>query len=204
MPSVAAVILVGGKARRLDGADKSQLLVGPKTCLEWTLDILTNQVDRIVLNVGQKDRYDHSKNHDVIFDWPSDKDVQGVAFGILGSLAWAREAGHSAIISTPVDTPLLPQTFAPVLMQESDGCRPSVFRTAEGLQGLHAIWPVSCLDKMKAAILNEDILKISSLHATLNSNEIQISTDEAFRFTNVNSEKDLRAAERYISIRQKP
>ena len=200
MQSVAAVILVGGKARRLDGADKSELMLGPKTYLEWTLDVLTNQVEKIVLSVGQKDRYNHSIHHDVIFDWPSEQDAQGVALAILGSLAWAREAGYSSIISTPVDTPLLPQNFASVLMQENDRCSPSVFKTAEGLQGLHAIWPVSCFDKMKEAIFIAGILKVSSLHARLKSNEIQISKDEAFRFTNVNSENDLRAAERYISI----
>lgn len=197
MPNVAAVILVGGKARRLNGLNKSDILIGSKTCLEWTLEALTNQVEKIVLNVGQTDRYNHGKNHDVIFDWPSEEAAQGTAFAILGSLSWAKQAGYDAVITTPVDTPLLPQTFVSTLMDTNDGNRSSVYKTAEVLQGLHGIWPISCFEEIKNAVLNDGIMKISLLHKILNSNEVQVSAEESFRFTNLNDENDVRVAEKY-------
>lgn len=198
MPSTAAVILVGGNALRINGVDKSALTLGSKTCLEWTLDVFTEGVDKIALSVGPKDLYNHSKNYDVIYDWPSENDERGAAFAVLGSLAWAKKTGYSSIITTPVDTPLLPHTFPQLIRSEYDEVRPSVCKTSEGLQSLHAIWPTSCLDKIQNTILNDRVLKISSLHATLKSAEILIPKDEDFTFTNVNNEDGLRAAKHYI------
>lgn len=201
MSSIAAVIFVGGKARRLNGMNKADLMIGRKTCLEWTLESLTHQVEDIVLNVGQNDRYGHAKNHDIIFDWQSEGDREGTAFAILGSLSWAKQAGYDGVITTPVDTPLLPPTFAPTLILANDGDRPSVYKTSEGLQGLqglHAIWPVSCFDEVKNAVLKNGVMKISSLHDSLNSKEILISAEDSFRFTNVNDENDVRIAEQYL------
>jgi len=198
MPSIAAVIFVGGKARRFNGRNKADIIIGRKSCLDWTLKILTHQVGNIVLNVGQNDRYGHGKNHEIIFDWPSEGDREGTAFAILGSLTWAKQAGYDAVITTPVDTPLLPTSFAPTLIHSNDGNRPSVYKTSEGLQGLHAIWPVSCFDDLKTAVLNDGVMKISSLHTHLKSNEIQIPPKESFRFTNLNDEKDLKIAEQYL------
>lgn len=199
MPGVVAVILVGGKARRFNGTDKSELMLGSKTCLEWTIDVLADHVDEIALSVDRSDRYDHAKNYTVVFDWPSEKNEEGVALAILGSLAWAKKAGYNSVISTPVDTPLLPQDYVSLLTREFDGRRPSVFKTPEGLQGLHAIWPVSCFDKIQAAVLHEGIFKISSLHAALKSNEILVPDTRSYRFTNVNNETGLRIAKQYIS-----
>ncbi len=198
MPRVAGVILIGGDAKRFKGADKSRLIIGSKTCLEWTLGVFENHIDKIALNVGQSDRYGHSKFYDIIFDWPSQNDQRGVALAILGSLAWAKEAGHDAIISTPVDTPLLPKNFVPILKKTYNQQQPSVYKTSEGLHGLHALWPVACFEPLKHAILSDKLLKISALHNHLQSQEIPVSTANAYKFHNVNSPEDLRRAEQYI------
>jgi len=194
MPSLAAVILVGGKANRLQGQNKCDLKIGPKSCLQWTLDLFKSHVDKIALSVGQEDRYNHAIDYEIIFDWPSGLDAQGVALAILGSLAWAKDAGYSAIITTPVDTPFLPENYAALLKRKNDGSKPTVCKTSEGLHGLHAIWPVSCFESIKRAVIDDGILKISKLHKRLHSTEVTFTDQTQTLFLNINDEEVLRNA----------
>ena len=79
MPNVAIVIFVGGKARRLEGQNKSGLMLGSKSFLERTLDVVKGYTEKIAMSVGPTDRYDHAQDHEVIYDWPSKKGERGVA-----------------------------------------------------------------------------------------------------------------------------
>ena len=194
MPRLAAVILVGGQARRLLGQNKCDLQIGPKSCLQWTLDVFEGQVDKIALSVGKTDRYHHAKNHEIIYDWPSPPERRGVALAVLGSLAWAKAAGYDAVITAPVDTPFLPKTYTTKLIETYAGLTPVVCKTAKVLHGLHAMWPVSCFDRMKQAVLEEDILKISKLHAILKSTELSFADETVASFMNINDEDVLQKA----------
>ncbi len=198
VPRVAAVILVGGKARRLNGVNKCDLVVGERTCLEWTLDIFKGQVAEIALSVGLQDRFGHGENHEIIYDWPYNPQGGGLAFAILGILSWATDSGYDAIITTPVDTPFLSKTYTTDLKQIYDGRTPVVFDTPRGLQGLHAIWPVTCYKDIKETVLDRKTLKISKLHDALKSKKISLSKDQAGQFKNINNAHCLREARSYF------
>ncbi len=199
MPKIAAIILVGGEARRLQGQNKCDLKIGPKTCLEWTLELFEGQVEKTALSVGLQDRYNHAKSHQIIFDWQSQSNGRAVAFAILGSLVWANNAGFDAIITAPVDTPFLPKSYAATLIQHLNATVPTVCKTADGLQSLHAIWPVSCLGKLKTAILDKNSLKLSTLHDILNSRERLFKAEDKDRFLNINTEDKLKIAREFYS-----
>ena len=200
MPKIAAVILVGGKACRLNGQNKCDLMVGRKTCLEWTLELFREDIQNMALSVGQTDRFGHAKDYQIIFDWPHKHDDSGVAFAILGSLAWAMNNGYEAIITVPVDTPHLSKSYSKNLIQHYNEQQPVVFETPEGLQGLHAIWPVKCFEEVKKIIVGGDIRKISLLHNSLKSEIIHISGSRAEQFQNINTAESLETARKYIEI----
>lgn len=193
-PRTAAVILAGGQARRLNGQNKSGLMVGSKSCLERVFESVKEPVDAIALSVGKTDRYNHAQHHEIIFDWPSAADESGAIFAVLGSLDWAKKTGYDAVITTPVDTPFLPNDYVQRLMKKGPHLRPAVCKTPEGLQGLHALWPVSCFEPLKTAVLENSIYKLSKIHKVLGSKEVTISADEAWTFLNINNEAALQAA----------
>jgi len=194
MPKIAAVILAGGKARRLNGQNKCDVMIGHKSCLDWTLEHFQEHVCQTAMSVGRKDRYGHSKSHEIIFDWPTDAQNPSVAYAILGSLDWAKTKGLDGIITTPVDTPFLPKSFTADLIDRFDANAPIVCKTASGLQGLHALWPVQCFDPIKRFILKDSIYKISTLHRSLSSVELSLPNSGKHDFTNINTEEDLESA----------
>lgn len=196
MLKIAGIILVGGKASRLNGENKCDLRIGNKSCLEWTLDIFDGQVEKIALSVGNQDRYNHGSSHSVVFDWPCEIENPGVAYAILGSLNWAKEAGFDAIITTPVDTPLLPKTYAARLRSNFDNLAPTVCTTPKGLQGLHAIWPVACWAKLHNIVVERGILKISKIHKGFNSAEIDFPHQKMEAFININDDVSLDQAQK--------
>lgn len=194
MPKIAAIILAGGKASRLSGQNKCELMIGDKSCLTLALELFDGVVDQTVISVGNKDRHGHGKSHHIVFDWPYKAARPAVAFAILGSLDWAQKSGFDAILTAPVDTPFLPKTFAARLKQHFNPKIPAVCKTADGLQGLHAIWPVHCLNHLKTAIVSENRLKISALHDRLQSIQIKFENGAASQFYNINDQVDLENA----------
>lgn len=80
-PALGAVILTGGTAARLDGADKAGLEIGGRTLLEWALDALLD-VDDVVV-VGPQ----VITERPVTFRWedpPGGGPVAGIIAGLTG------------------------------------------------------------------------------------------------------------------------
>ena len=126
---IAAVILAGGEARRLGGADKALLHLGGRPLLAHVLDRLRPQIDVIALSAnGDPARF-------AAFDVPvlaDDEIGQGPLAGVLAGLDWAAAQGFDAILTTPVDTPFLPADLVAKLVRASDdAARPSVAISGE-------------------------------------------------------------------------
>ena len=50
---VAAVILAGGQGRRMGGADKGLVEYRGRPLIEWVLEVLTPQVDELVISANR-------------------------------------------------------------------------------------------------------------------------------------------------------
>jgi len=196
MPKIAAVILAGGKARRLNGQNKCDVMIGSKSCLTRLMDLFhdTTDIDVVAISVGTEDRYDHGKTHPVIFDWPTSSTKPSVAYAVMGCLKWAKARRYDAIITTPVDTPFLPITYANELTDTFNGQKPVVCKTDHGLQNLHAVWPVEALEQMRQLVLEEGIQKMSRLHNALGSSELWLEDTNGQLFANINDKTDLERA----------
>ena len=81
------MIIAGGQAKRLGGANKSEVMVGAKTCFERSYETLRNSLSKIVVS-GQESRH---SDLEFIEDWPSGRLDGGVAYALLGCLSWAVE-----------------------------------------------------------------------------------------------------------------
>ena len=186
---IAAVILAGGEARRLGGADKALLHLCGRPLLAHVLDRLRPQIDVIALSAnGDPARF-------AAFDVPvlaDDEIGQGPLAGVLAGLDWAAAQGFDAILTAPVDTPFLPADLVAKLVRASDdAARPSVAISGERLHPTVALWPVAQRATLRTALgAGERRLRMPLQGA------VQVTFDgPTDPFKNLNTLDDFRAAE---------
>lgn len=100
---VTAIILAGGRGRRMGEADKGLLLLREKPLVEWVAESIAPQVDEVLISANRNlDRYralGFAVLPDTMADFP----------GPLAGLHRALEcASHPFWVSVPCDTPFLP------------------------------------------------------------------------------------------------
>jgi molybdopterin-guanine dinucleotide biosynthesis protein A len=122
-------------------------------------------------------------------DAPSDPD--GPLAGIKAGLIWAKAGGATFLATAPCDTPFLPADMVKVLAGETGG-RPAVARTLGGLQPLCALWPISALAAVTAALSGGDHPAIKHVLEQLKAELVDF--DEADLFDNLNTPKDYQTA----------
>jgi molybdopterin-guanine dinucleotide biosynthesis protein A len=108
---VAAVILAGGLARRMGGADKGLLDYRGRPLVEWVLAALTPQVDALVISANRNlDAY-AAYGHDVLPDT-----LPGFPGPLAGVLAALDAVRAEWLLVAPCDTPHLPRDLATRLL----------------------------------------------------------------------------------------
>lgn len=100
---ISAVILAGGRARRMGGADKGLALLNGRPLVAWVLECIAPQADELFISANRNlDQY-RRFGHPVLPD--ASPDFQGPLAGLLRAMT---EATHPLILSVPCDTPFLP------------------------------------------------------------------------------------------------
>ena len=108
-PAVTAIVLCGGRARRLGGIEKPLVDLGGKPLLAHVIARLEPMVDDFVLSVArQAERY-QPFGYPVVAD---DDPGQGPLAGIVSALAAVQTPW---ILTTPADTPFLPSNLVAAL-----------------------------------------------------------------------------------------
>ena len=197
----AGIILLGGKAQRLGGGDKSGLMLGQQSCFERVYKTLSKTIDEIALSVasGQSSTLQPELTH--IEDVKSPTGKGGVALAILACLQWAKSQDLKYIITTPVDTPFLPTDFVSNLVAQFEKAKQSVpvaVQCEDDFHGLHALWPVACLDLIRSLILDEGGYKIRGLHKALKSSTCEFERGAYDPFMNINTPADIDAAQKVL------
>ena len=101
--NVTAVILAGGKGRRMDGKDKGLVELANRPLIEYVIDVIKPQVETIILNANRnQEKYSHY-GYPVIADELND--FQGPLAGFFSAL---KSTTTSHIVTLPCDGPLLP------------------------------------------------------------------------------------------------
>src|SRR5437588_8616739 len=103
------LVLAGGLARRMGGADKALIRIGNETILARTLARLTPQVAGVVLNANGDAARFAAFGLPVVAD--SVPDFAGPLAGILAGLDWvaANRPRTETVVSVPGDCPFLPR-----------------------------------------------------------------------------------------------
>ena len=133
---ITAVILAGGKARRMHGEDKGLMDLHGRPLLDYVVAGLRPQVDNILVNANRNlARYRE-------FGYPVIEDILGDFCGPLAGMASAMQsAGTPMLLTVPCDSPFVPAHLVETLYAAMTGAGAdiSVAHDGERLQPVHAL-----------------------------------------------------------------
>lgn len=188
--SISAIILAGGRATRMNGADKGLLLLRNKLLIHHVIERLKPQVDEIFINANREITQYQKFNYPVLQD-ESDEFIGPLAGFSLG-LQYAK---HEYLLTVPCDSPLLPLNLAQRLMADLlEHLADIAVASSDG-----SAHPVFCLCKKSVLPSLRDYLssgerKVSTWQKSQKYIEVDFS-DNSDGFTNLNTFEDLTALE---------
>ncbi len=159
--NMGAVILAGGKSRRMDGIDKADLTIAGTTFLQ-TISNQLSLFDEVLLSVDRADRYHDCALPQVTDLYPG----KGPLGGLLSALLQCQSA---ALLAVSVDMPLFNKGLAQYLQAFfHPGCDAVVSMTRDGrLHPLCAIYGKTAIPVLKECIA-ENCLRIQAAIARMN------------------------------------
>jgi molybdopterin-guanine dinucleotide biosynthesis protein A len=155
---MTAVILVGGKSRRM-GEDKAFLEIEGVPLFERVLAVCREVFARVILIGGQGARF-------AGYGLPVHPDIYpGSALG--GLYTGLVQAGTPYVFAAACDLPFPSSTVARHLASLRDGFDAVVPRSAEGFEPLFAVYARTCLEPMRR-LLEQGNFRIYDLYTELN------------------------------------
>lgn len=188
--SVVGVVIAGGRSVRF-GGEKAVAVLAGRPLLLWAVRRLQRSCAAVAVNARmgtEAEALARAEGLPVLHDAPGDP--AGPLSGVKAGLAWARSLHARAVAVSPCDVPLLPDDlFTRLITAAADGA--AIAETSDGRQPLCAVWPVSALAKVTAALVEgahpPTWLMLESIGAT----PVHFQTPEAF--ANINTRADLAA-----------
>jgi len=112
---ITAVILAGGKARRMDGEDKGLISLQGKPMVDYIIAALESQAGNIIINANRnQEQYG-------VYGLPVIADMLDDFLGPLVGMATAMQnSDTSYIVTAPCDSPFIPDTLVETLYHALD------------------------------------------------------------------------------------
>ncbi len=184
---VFGVLLAGGQARRLGGADKALLQLNGQTLIRLALDRLAPQVEELAISANG----DPARFADLGCPVLPDATSLGPLSGILSALHWAATCGATSVVSAPVDAPFLPGDLVPQLLLAGNG---GLAIAAAGGRDhpVFGLWPVSLAGELARFLASGEKPKVTTFtdrHAAARA-----VFPDPVAFINLNTPKDIAEA----------
>lgn len=144
--ATACVILAGGRSRRF-GANKAFAELRGVRLIDHLVERLSTQTNGPIAINAPADMGDAARGYALIPDRLTG-DIGPLA-GLHAALSWAADEGIERVITTPVDTPMLPNDYVARLLESG---APSVSRYQDRTHSLHGIWSVALRSDLEHAI----------------------------------------------------
>jgi molybdopterin-guanine dinucleotide biosynthesis protein A len=188
--AVVGLVLAGGRSVRFAGEKGAAQLAGRPLIL-WAAQRLQRSCPVVAASVRpgtESEALARAAGLPLLYDLPGD--ALGPLAGVRVGLMWAREQGARALAVSPCDAPLLPEELFMRLIAEA-GTGAALAETAERAQPLCALWPVSALPQVAAALAGGNHPPTWRLLQSLGATRIRF--DDASAFANINTRADLAA-----------
>lgn len=180
--SVSAIILAGGRGRRVGNQDKGLLQWQHRALIEWVIDAIAPQVDDIVISCNRNSaRYQLLANRVCEDDLV---DFQGPLAGVKAALSMCL---HDLVFICPCDMPQLPENVVAQLYQQKMATNADVVYASDGQ---YQQYLVALLNKSLQTSLNNYLngpqRSVKGWYATLHT-EIVDFGHHAAAFTHFNT-----------------
>jgi molybdopterin-guanine dinucleotide biosynthesis protein A len=107
---ITAVILAGGKARRMDGQDKGLITLNGRTLIDYIISALRPQAADIIINANR------NPQQYGLYGLPVVADMLGDYFGpLVGMATGMHTTDKPYIVTVPCDSPFIPGTLVETL-----------------------------------------------------------------------------------------
>jgi len=190
---LGAVVLCGGKARRMGGVDKGLVQLGGKPMVQWVLDTVRTQVHTVVLNANRNQAQYGELNVEVIADEHT---------GFVGPLAGLSAAMHALdtdfVFMCPCDSPFVQSWLVDVLGLAAlrHGHDIAVANDGDRMQPVFCIAKRSVLPSLDAYLLSGE-RKIDRWYAECKTVEVDCNAF-ADSFRNINTDEERLQAEQEL------
>jgi len=192
-----AVVLAGGRARRMGGGDKPLVELCGRPLLRHLLDRLQPQVSLLALNVNDDPSPYQPFGLPILPD--SLPGRPGPLAGILAALDWAAIAGAGHVLTVPGDTPFLPPDLALRLGAAILAGAPAAMAASGGRRHpIAGLWPVTAREGLRRAVRDAGLRRADDWARDLGTVSVDFAIDPFDPFFNLNSPDDLAAAERLL------
>jgi len=191
---ITAVILAGGKARRMDGEDKGLITLKDRAMIDYIISALQPQADNIIINANRnQEQYS-------IYGLPVIADILGDYLGpLVGMATGMQHSGTSYIVTAPCDSPFIPDMLVENLYQAlaDNHAEISVAHDGERMQPVFALLRCDLLPSL-LAYLEEGGRKIDSWYQQHHLTIADFS-ESPDTFLNLNTPEDRQALENRLS-----
>jgi molybdenum cofactor guanylyltransferase len=191
------LILDGGLARRMGGADKGLVLLAGRPMLAHAIERLRPQVASLALSANGDPARFHAFELPVVPDDPPNAagPLAGVIAGLEHCARNAPALTHAA--SLPADTPFAPGDFVARLhaARRASGAEIAVAASGGRAHRVAALWPVSLAGELRRALVNEGLRRVESALQRFRVALVEWSDAPFDPLFNVNAPEDLARAE---------
>jgi molybdopterin-guanine dinucleotide biosynthesis protein A len=202
IPATPGVLLAGGLARRMGGGDKPMRTIGGRTILARVIARLAPQCDGLILNANGDPARFAAFGLPVIPD--TVENFPGPLAGILAALDWtaANRPDVEWVLSAAADCPFLPRDLVVRLHQARivEGAQLAVAASAGQTHPVIGLWSVGLREKLRHALVTEDIRKIDRWTARYKLATVTWPTEPLDPFFNANTMDDIAEAERLAEL----
>ncbi len=184
---ITAVILAGGKGRRMQGKDKGLIALNGKPLIQHVISAIAPQVGQLVINANRSLQQYAELGYPVVSDTLDD--YQGPLAGFLAAM---QSISTPDMVSVPCDGPLLPHDLVKRLVagRERAAADIAVVHDGQRLQPAYALMPTHLKQDLEA-FLESGGRKIGLWYAQHNVVQVDFSdTPEAFLNINTPGDRD--------------
>jgi molybdopterin-guanine dinucleotide biosynthesis protein A len=198
---VIGLILAGGRARRMGGADKAFLKLGGETLIARAIARARPQADELMINAnGDLKRFD-GLGYEVIADRIGG--FLGPLAGILSGFEWMRANRPNArwLASFACDCPFFPADMVKRLVAEAQSRDVPIAIAASGERHhpVFAVWSASLPVTSESVLRGEGLRKMDDFVARFPNTRVVFPSAPVDPFFNINAPDDLVRAEKILS-----
>jgi len=185
------IILAGGSGSRMNGADKSQLVVNNRPMLDRNIEKLRKWFSQVLIVTNRQRCYDYPDVKQII-------DERAGCGPLMGLYSGLRASGHKLNFVMACDMPHVSQDMVQLLMDNTKDADVVVPMINGYYEPLLAIYNKSVIPAIEESIENE-LFKVVDFYdkvrvGRVKENEITAIDPELLSFMNINTTHDLHRA----------